>query len=80
MIPLGSGDTSHNHSESVIQQPASGTSTLDTPTTPDPSKNIQEFTSSELTTALSAALEVVELDTSKSEDKKEGNRRRKKQR
>ena len=54
MVPLGSGDTSHNHSASSILQ----------------SGEIKEFTSSELTAALSAAMEVIEFGTSKSEDKK----------
>ena len=72
-VSLGSGDTSHNHSESSTQQPTSGTSTLDTSTIQSPSEEIKEFTNTELSAALSAAIGADEFGMSRSEDKKEDN-------
>jgi hypothetical protein len=73
VVPLGGGDTSHNHSESSIQQPTSGTSTLNTSTLQSPSEEVKEFTNTELSAALSAAMGVDEFGMSRSEDKKEDN-------
>lgn len=46
--PLSSGDSSHNHSESSIQQSTSGTSTSDTSTIQSPSREIKELKTSEM--------------------------------
>ena len=54
-VPSGSGDTSHNQSESSIQQSASGTSTSDTSTIQSPSREIQESKNTELRASTSGS-------------------------
>ena len=54
MVPLGSGDTSHIHSESTNQQPISGISTYAESTIETPSGEVKESTNSKLSSALEA--------------------------